>query len=113
MPTRQPVSRPAKARARGAGSTAAPQPGPQPQPSTDDPRIMLDRQIGGLFEPIPPYPPRTEREGEFYTLRDGEMFLNIGPPGQPGTPATIPKPDYLQNRLLKLLHVDPTQPRWP
>jgi len=31
------------------------------------------------FEPIPPYPPRTEREAEFYTLRDGEMFVNMGP----------------------------------
>ena len=38
----------------------------------------LDEQIG-VFEPIPPYPPRTEREGEFYTLGDGEMFINIGP----------------------------------
>ena len=25
------------------------------------------------------YPPRTEREAEFYTLRDGEMFINLGP----------------------------------
>ena len=31
------------------------------------------------FEPVPPYPPRTEREAEFYTLGDGEMFLNMGP----------------------------------
>ena len=46
--------------------------------SADDPRIMLDEQIG-VFEPIPPYPPRTEREAEFYTLGDGEMFINIGP----------------------------------
>ncbi len=28
-------------------------------------------------------------------------------------PATIPKPGYLQTQLLKLLDVDPTQPRWP
>ena len=27
--------------------------------------------------------------------------------------ATIPKPGYLQAQLLELLHVDPTQPRWP
>ncbi len=47
-------------------------------PSADDPRIMLDDQIGA-FESIPPYPPRTEREAEFYELRDGEMFLNMGP----------------------------------
>jgi NADH-quinone oxidoreductase subunit D len=46
--------------------------------SEDDPRVWLDEQIG-VFEPIPPYPPRTEREGEFYTLGDGEMFINIGP----------------------------------
>jgi len=39
---------------------------------------MLDDQIGS-FESIPPYPPRTEREAEFYELRDGEMFLNMGP----------------------------------
>ena len=46
--------------------------------SADDPRVSLDEQLG-VFEPIPPYPPRTEREAEFYTLRDGEMFLNMGP----------------------------------
>lgn len=46
--------------------------------SQDDPRVTLDAQLG-VFEPIPPYPPRTEREGEFYTLRDGEMFVNMGP----------------------------------
>ncbi|HEX9044290.1 MAG TPA: NADPH-quinone oxidoreductase [Candidatus Limnocylindrales bacterium] len=46
--------------------------------SADDPRITLEEQIG-VFEPIPPYPPRTEREAEFYTLGDGEMFLNLGP----------------------------------
>src|SRR5207244_13054871 len=46
--------------------------------STDDPRITLDEGVG-VFEPIPPYPPRTEREAEFYTLGDGEMFINMGP----------------------------------
>jgi hypothetical protein len=46
--------------------------------SADDPRVVLDEEVG-VFEPIPPYPPRTEREAEFYTLRDGEMFLNMGP----------------------------------
>jgi len=50
----------------------------QQHPSADDPRIMLDEQAG-VFEPVPPYPPRTEREAEFYTLGDGEMFLNMGP----------------------------------
>src|SRR6478752_843446 len=44
----------------------------------DDPRVQLDRDVG-VFEPVPPYPPRTEREAEFYTLADGEMFLNMGP----------------------------------
>jgi len=52
--------------------------GPHQHPSADDPRIMLDDQIG-QFEAVPPYPPRTEREAEFYTLGDGEMFLNMGP----------------------------------
>src|SRR6476619_4853599 len=46
--------------------------------STDDPRVILDRDIG-VFEPVPPYPPRTERESEFYTLGDGEMLINMGP----------------------------------
>ena len=46
--------------------------------STDDPRVTLDRELG-VFEPVPPYPPRTEREAEFYTLGDGEMFINMGP----------------------------------
>ncbi len=51
---------------------------PRQHPSADDPRIMLDDQIGA-FETIPPYPPRTERESEFFALGDGEMFLNMGP----------------------------------
>jgi NADH-quinone oxidoreductase subunit D len=51
---------------------------PHQHPSADDPRIMLDDQIGS-FESVPPYPPRTEREAEFYELRDGEMFINFGP----------------------------------
>jgi NADH-quinone oxidoreductase subunit D len=46
--------------------------------STDDPRVILDEQLG-TFEPIPPYPPRTEREAEFYTVDDGQMLINIGP----------------------------------
>lgn len=47
-------------------------------PSADDPRVTLEEQLG-VFEPVPPYPPRTEREAEFYTLGDGEMFINMGP----------------------------------
>jgi NADH-quinone oxidoreductase subunit D len=46
--------------------------------SADDPRVILDEQLG-TFEPIPPYPPRTEREAEFYTVDDGQMLINIGP----------------------------------
>jgi transposase len=34
-------------------------------------------------------------------------------PGQRGEPAIIPTPGAVQHDLLKLLHVDPTQPRWP
>src|SRR6266542_729236 len=34
-------------------------------------------------------------------------------PAHHGKPPTIPKPGHLQARLLDLLHVDPTQPRWP
>jgi NADH-quinone oxidoreductase subunit D len=50
------------------------------RPSADDPRVFLDEEAGGgVFEPVPPYPPRTEREAEFYTLGDGEMFINMGP----------------------------------
>jgi len=58
--------------------TASTEPRPHGHPSADDPRVMLDQDIG-VFEPVPPYPPRTEREEEFYTLGDGEMFINIGP----------------------------------
>ena len=75
MPTRPPAPRPSSARAKARAA----QPMPQPVASDDDPRVMLDRQLGTLYEPIPPYPTRTEREGEFYTLDDGEMFLNLGP----------------------------------
>jgi NADH-quinone oxidoreductase subunit D len=53
--------------ARGAGEIPS-----------DDPRVQLDEALG-VFEPVPPYPPRTERESEFYTLGDGEMFINMGP----------------------------------
>jgi NADH-quinone oxidoreductase subunit D len=48
------------------------------RPSTDDPRVMLEEQLG-VYEQIPPFPPRTEREAEFYTLDDGQMFVNMGP----------------------------------
>jgi NADH-quinone oxidoreductase subunit D len=32
-----------------------------------------------IYDAIPPYPPRTEREAEFYTLGDGQMLINLGP----------------------------------
>jgi hypothetical protein len=74
MPTRPPRTRPAP-----KNRPPEPRP-PERQQSEDDPRIMLDREITSeLYEPIPPYPMRTEREAEFYTRGDGEMFINIGP----------------------------------
>jgi NADH-quinone oxidoreductase subunit D len=51
---------------------------PTGRQSADDPRVTLEEEIG-VFEQVPPYPPRTEREAEFYTLGDGEMFINMGP----------------------------------
>ncbi|HET7473042.1 MAG TPA: hypothetical protein VFJ71_07955, partial [Candidatus Limnocylindrales bacterium] len=59
--------------------TAAPPHGHAHRESpSDDPRVRLD-EAAGVFEPVPPYPPRTEREAEFYTLGEGEMFINMGP----------------------------------
>jgi NADH-quinone oxidoreductase subunit D len=46
--------------------------------SLDDPDIWVDTPAT-IFDAVPPYPPRTEREAEFYHLRDGEMLLNLGP----------------------------------
>ena len=40
----------------------------------------------------------------------GDLRLIPTPSGQA---ATIPKPGHLQTQLLRLLRVDPTQPRWP
>ena len=34
-------------------------------------------------------------------------------PGHHGQPSLIPKPTPLQAQLMRLLHVDPAQPRWP
>src|SRR4029079_252647 len=48
------------------------------KPSADDPHVLVEDDYA-FYEPIPPYPPRTEREAEFYTLGDGEMCLNMGP----------------------------------
>jgi transposase len=44
----------------------------------------------------------------FHALGDLRLI-----PGRRGEPATIPTPGPIQNDLLKLLNVDPTQSRWP
>ena len=46
--------------------------------SLDDPDIFVETPAT-IYDAIPPYPPRTEREAEFYALRDGEMLINLGP----------------------------------
>jgi NADH-quinone oxidoreductase subunit D len=46
--------------------------------SLDDPEILVDSP-STIVDAVPPYPPRTEREAEFYNLRDGEMLINLGP----------------------------------
>jgi NADH-quinone oxidoreductase subunit D len=46
--------------------------------SLDDPNIFVETPAT-IFDAVPPYPPRTESEAEFYHLRDGEMLLNLGP----------------------------------
>jgi NADH-quinone oxidoreductase subunit D len=46
--------------------------------SLDDPDIFVETPAT-IFDAIPPYPPRSEREAEFYHLEDGEMLINLGP----------------------------------
>ncbi len=46
--------------------------------SLDDPDLMVQTPAT-IYDAIPPYPPRTEREAEFYAMGDGEMLINIGP----------------------------------
>jgi NADH-quinone oxidoreductase subunit D len=46
--------------------------------SLDDPTIVVETPAT-IYDAVPPYPPRTEREAEFYTLGDGEMLINLGP----------------------------------
>ena len=46
--------------------------------SLDDPTVFVETPAT-IYDAIPPYPPRTEREAEFYDLRDGEMLINLGP----------------------------------
>ncbi len=47
------------------------------RPSLDDPSLTIPVEHAGIFEPIPV--PRTERQREFYDLKDGELLLNMGP----------------------------------
>jgi NADH-quinone oxidoreductase subunit D len=46
--------------------------------SLDDPEVLVSTPAT-IYDAIPPLSPRTEREAEFYTLGDGEMFVNLGP----------------------------------
>jgi len=46
--------------------------------SLDDPDVLVSTPAT-IYDAIPPLTPRTEREAEFYTLGDGEMFVNLGP----------------------------------
>ena len=46
--------------------------------SLDDPDIFVETPAT-IFDAVPPYPPRSEREAEFYNLEDGEMLINLGP----------------------------------
>ncbi len=46
--------------------------------SLDDPDIFVETPAT-IYDAVPPYPPRTEREAEFYHLRDGELLINLGP----------------------------------
>jgi len=47
------------------------------RPSLDDPALAIPVDHAGIFEPVPSA--GTERQREFYTLRDGELLLNLGP----------------------------------
>lgn len=46
--------------------------------SLDDPEVFVQTPAT-IVDAVPPFPPRTEREAEFYSLRDGEMLVNLGP----------------------------------
>ena len=82
--THEPVDAPPATRAPARGPSDGPETDdhdratPGTHRSADDPNVLLEDDFAS-YEPIPPYPPRTEREAEFYTLGDGEMFLNMGP----------------------------------
>ncbi len=46
--------------------------------SLDDPSVFVDTPAT-IYDAVPPYPPRTEREAEFYHVEDGQMLINLGP----------------------------------
>ncbi|MFI5254622.1 MAG: hypothetical protein ACHQ15_04115, partial [Candidatus Limnocylindrales bacterium] len=46
--------------------------------SLDDPEVFVETPAT-IYDAVPPYPPSTEREAEFYSLGDGEMLINVGP----------------------------------
>jgi NADH-quinone oxidoreductase subunit D len=47
------------------------------RPSLDDPSLAIPVEHAGIYDPIPVA--RTERQQEFYDLKDGELLLNMGP----------------------------------
>lgn len=46
--------------------------------SLDDPSVFVETPAT-IYDAVPPYPPRTEREAEFYHVEDGQMLINLGP----------------------------------
>jgi NADH-quinone oxidoreductase subunit D len=51
---------------------------PNPHAALDDPSVLIEDVVReSIVEAVPVG--RTERQAEFYTLRDGEMLLNMGP----------------------------------
>ena len=46
--------------------------------SLDDLDVLVQTPAT-IYDAIPPLPPRSEREAEFYALEDGQMLLNLGP----------------------------------
>ena len=58
---------------------AAPHDRPSHASARSTTRTSSSRRRRRSIDAVPPYPPRTEREAEFYDLRDGEMLINLGP----------------------------------
>ena len=69
--------------------------------------LAPDTEIRGFY--INDRRPR-KPTGQLILQALGELRLIPAPRGEA---ATIPQPGYLQTQLLRLLHIDPTQPRWP